>query len=66
MANNKVVDYSEVRTGSWRKAMIRYSLGRDKVRQVGEEAGAVFKLGGRVLFDFAKMDEFMSQQTATK
>ena len=63
MAKNKVTDYNEVRTGSWQKAMIRYSLGRDKVREVGEEAGAVFKLGGRVLFDFVKMDEFMAQQT---
>lgn len=37
-------------------------VGENRARNIGKEAGAVVKIGGRVLYDKAKIDEFMEAQ----
>ena len=50
----------EVRTGRIQEAQKRYSLGRDTVRSVAKECGAVIKIGKICLYDFQRMDEYLS------
>ena len=49
----------EVRTGRIDEAMARYCLGRDKMRKLAKEAGAVIKVGKVCLYDFQTMDAYM-------
>ena len=49
----------EIKTGRISQAMARYSLGRDTVRNLARDAGAVVKVGKVCLYDFEKMDAYI-------
>lgn len=58
MYRKRKINGTEIRTGRIQEAMARYCLGRDKMRSVAKEAGAVIKLGGVCLYDFEKLDNY--------
>lgn len=49
----------DIKTGRIRQAMARYSLGRNTVRSLAQDAGAVVKVGRVCLYDFEKMDAYI-------
>ncbi len=49
----------EMRTGKIDQACLRYGLGRNTMRKVAEQAGAVVKFGKCYLVNFAKVDAYM-------
>lgn len=50
---------SEVRTGKIEQACMRYGLGKNTMRKVADEAGAVVRIGKCYLINFSKMDKYM-------
>ena len=51
----------EVRTGRMPEAQQRYSLGREAVRRIADAAGATIRINGITLYDFEKIDNYLSQ-----
>lgn len=49
----------EMRTGKIEDACARYRLGKNTMRKVAEDAGAVIRIGKRYLINFAKVDAYM-------
>lgn len=47
------------KTGRIEQACARYGLGRNTMRNVAEQAGAVIKIGRCYLVDFHKVDAYM-------
>lgn len=47
------------KTGRIEQACARYGLGRNTMRNVAEQAGAVIKIGKCYLIDFQKVDAYM-------
>lgn len=47
------------KTGSVEAAAARYGLGVHSIRKVAEEAGAIVKIGRRVLVNFTVMDAYI-------
>lgn len=53
----------EVRTGKIEQACMRYGLGKNTMRKVADEAGAVIRIGKSYLVNFQKVDEFMDKMS---
>ena len=51
----------EVRTGKIEQACMRYGLGKNTMRKVADEAGAVIRIGKSYLVNFQKVDEYMDR-----
>lgn len=52
-------DVSEQKTGTLEQAGARYSFGRNKMRIVAEDAGAIIKIGKSVRVNFTILDKYM-------
>lgn len=59
-ARNRYTMEKETRTGGIEEACARYGLGKESMRRVAEEAGAVIRIGKRYLVNFAKVDMYMN------
>lgn len=57
----KVKEISKMKTGKLDTACLRYDLGRNTMRRVASEAGAVVKLGKCYLINFTKVDAYMDE-----
>lgn len=53
----------EVRTGKIEQACMRYGLGKNTMRKVADEAGAVIRIGKSYLVNFQKVDEYMDRMS---
>lgn len=51
----------EVKTGRISEAMQRYCTGRETTKRLANEAGAVIRFRGTTLYDFEKIDNYLSQ-----
>lgn len=49
----------DARTGRIDQACARYGVGRNTMRQIAEQAGAVVRIGRSYLINFQIVDEFM-------
>ena len=49
----------EMRTGKLEQACMRYGLGKNTMRKVADEAGAVVRIGKCYLVNFSKVDAYM-------
>lgn len=49
----------DVKTGRIEQACARYGVGRNTMRQIAEQAGAVVRIGRNYLINFQKVDQFM-------
>lgn len=49
----------EVKTGRIEQVCARYGIGKNAMRQVAEEAGAVIRVGKSYLINFTKVDAYM-------
>ncbi|MCD7862403.1 MAG: DUF6462 family protein [Lachnospiraceae bacterium] len=47
--------------GTVEQAMKRYSLGETNMRRVGNEAGAIVRIGKSVRFNFTILDRYMDR-----
>ena len=54
----------EIKTGGIEAAAARYGVGVHTMRTLAKEAGAVAKIGRRVLVNFTVMDAYMDSLTA--
>lgn len=54
----------EVKTGCMEAAAARYGLGVNTIRSLAKEAGAIAKIGRRVLVNFTVMDAYMDSLTS--
>lgn len=52
-------EVSSIRTGTLEHACQRYDLGRNTMRKVAEDAGAVIKIGRCVRINFDRVDHYM-------
>lgn len=50
----------EAKTGRLPEAQARYNLGRMKIEEVAAAAGAVIRIGRVRLYDFEKMDQYLT------
>lgn len=55
----------DIKTGRISEAMQRYSLGREKMKAVAREAGAIIKTGSgknsATLYNFSVLDEYLDE-----
>lgn len=51
----------ETKTGKLEQACMRYGLGRNTMRKVADEAGAVVRIGKCYLVNFSKVDAYMDK-----
>ncbi len=49
-----------VKTGGIDDACARYGLGKRNMRKVAEDAGAIIRIGKRLLVNYAKVDMYMN------
>lgn len=49
----------KVKTGRIDQACARYGVGRNTMRQIAEQAGAVVRIGRNYLINFQKVDAYM-------
>lgn len=49
----------DVRTGRIEKACATYGVGRNTMRQIAEDAGAVIRIGRNYLIDFRRVDKYL-------
>ena len=49
----------EQKTGTLEQAGLRYGFGRNRMRTIAEEAGAVIKIGKSVRVNFTILDKYM-------
>lgn len=49
----------ETKTGKLEQACLRYGLGRNTMRKVADEAGAVVRIGKCYLINYSKVDDYM-------
>ena len=52
-------DKVEIRTGGIDEGCIRYSVGKQTMRRIAEDASAVIRVGKRVLLNFELIDRYM-------
>jgi hypothetical protein len=57
---------ADVRTANVEFGCERYGLGKNKMREVAGDAGAVIKVGRRWLFDVQKMDAYIISLSESK
>ncbi len=60
------MEKTEEKTGKINAACMRYGIGRNKMRELAEEAGAVVRIGRLYLVNYSVMDEFMDARTKTE
>lgn len=48
-----------VKTGRIEKACATYGVGRNTMRQIAEDAGAVIRIGRNYLIDFRRVDKYL-------
>lgn len=53
------ITVAAAKTGRIEQACARYGLGKNTMRNVAEQAGAVIKIGKCYLVDFQKVDAYM-------
>ena len=51
---------NDVKTGGIDDACARYGLGKASMRKVAEDAGAIIRIGKRLLVNYAKVDTYMN------
>lgn len=49
----------DAKAGRIEQACARYGVGRNTMRQIAEQAGAVIKIGRNYLINFQKVDAYM-------
>ena len=49
----------EAKTGKLEQACLRYGLGKNSMRRVADDAGAVIKIGKSYLINYTKVDAYM-------
>lgn len=49
----------EIKTGRVDQACARYGVGRNTMRQIAEQAGAVIRIGRNYLIDFRRVDRYL-------
>ena len=54
----------DIRTGGIDEACARDGLGRASMRRVAEDAGAIIRIGRRLLINFARVDDYMDGMSA--
>ena len=59
MRKRIINDIGEQKTGTLECAGARYGFGRNKMRTIAEEAGAVIKIGKSVRVNFTILDKYM-------
>lgn len=59
-AREKSVTTADAKTGGIEEACARYGLGKQSMRKVAEDAGAVIRIGKRYLVNFVKVDRYMN------
>lgn len=61
----RVVDnvLTEEKTGTLERAGARYGFGRNKMRAIAEDAGAIIKIGKSVRVNFTILDQFMDNMS---
>lgn len=47
------------KTGRIEQACARYGVGRNTMRQIAEQAGAVIRIGRNYLIDFQRVDKYL-------
>lgn len=60
MRKKNITELTEVKTGGIDEACARYGLGKQSMRKVAEDAGAVIRIGKRYLVNFVKVDRYMN------
>ena len=53
----------EIKSGKLEQACMRYRLGKNTMRKVADEAGAVIRIGKCYLVNFSKVDEYMDRMS---
>lgn len=60
MMRKRIEDNSvEMKAGRINQACLRYNLGRDSMRKVAEDAGAIIRIGNCLLVNFSKVDTYL-------
>lgn len=49
----------EMKAGRTNQACLRYNLGRDSMRKVAEDDGAIIRIGNCLLVNFSKVDTYL-------
>lgn len=49
----------DVKAGRLEQGCQRYGVGRNTMRQIAEQAGAVIRIGRNYLIDFPKVDKYL-------
>lgn len=49
----------EIKTGKLEQGCMRYGLGKNTMRKVADDAGAVVRIGKCYLINFSKVDAYM-------
>lgn len=50
-------------SGDVKDAQARYGLGYNSIRALAEKSGAIIKVGTRVIYNFNKIDAYLSENT---
>lgn len=56
---NCVSNVEAMRTGRIDDAVLRYGVGRNKMREIGKQAQAEIRFGRTILYNFKRIDEYM-------
>ena len=51
----------EQKTGTLEQAGLRYGFGRNSIRKIANDAGAVIKIGKSVRINFTILDQYMDE-----
>ncbi len=57
---------AEAKTGTLECAGARYGFGRNKMRTIAEDAGAIIKIGKSVRVNFTVLDKYMDSLSGEK
>lgn len=57
--NKMEKNVSDAKTGRIEEACLRYGVGRNSMRQLASDAGAVVRLGKIYLVNYSKVDAYM-------
>lgn len=49
----------QIKTGKLEQACLRYGVGKNTMRKIANDAGAVIRIGKCYLINFSKVDEYM-------
>lgn len=60
----KNLNSADAKTGGIEEACARYGLGKQSMRRVAEDAGAVIRIGKRYLINFTRVDRYMDALSA--